>query len=122
MKLRNQLLSAYSVVFILMIIIGTVAYRALGSLNETAHWVTHTHEVIAKAHLIEKILVDMETGEQVKLNPNQVKDTFNELKSSQQNDLKLKCGQYRIDYVQADINKGFEQVLLQYLIKRQKMI
>lgn len=80
------------------------------------------HEINFEFHNRPYTFVDMETGEQVKLNPNQVKDSFNELKSSQQKELKLKCGQYHIDYVEADINKGFDQVLLQYLIKRQKMI
>jgi hypothetical protein len=35
--------------------------------------------------------------------------------------LKNKCLQYRIDYVEADINKGYRQVLQQYLVKRTKM-
>jgi seryl-tRNA synthetase len=36
--------------------------------------------------------------------------------------LKLKCAQYRIDFVEADIDKGYQQVLMPYLIKREKMI
>ena len=34
--------------------------------------------------------------------------------------LKLKCGQYRIKYVQADINEGFNKILTTYLVERQK--
>jgi CheY-like chemotaxis protein len=45
-----------------VIIIGTIAYRGLESLSTTGYWVTHTHKVISKAHLIEKTLVDKETG------------------------------------------------------------
>ncbi|RYE56601.1 MAG: DUF58 domain-containing protein, partial [Sphingobacteriales bacterium] len=33
----------------------------------------------------------------------------------------LKCAQYRIDLVDADMNKGFHPVLQEYLIKRQRM-
>jgi len=36
-------------------------------------------------------------------------------------DLKVKCGQYRIDFVEADINAGFNHVLLPYLLKREKL-
>jgi len=36
-------------------------------------------------------------------------------------ELKVKCGQYRIDFVEADINAGFQQVLFPYLIKREKL-
>ncbi|MEN9448317.1 MAG: hypothetical protein RJA25_1607, partial [Bacteroidota bacterium] len=38
------------------------------------------------------------------------------------NHLKLKCAQYKIDLVEADINEGFHSVLLSYLVKRSKMI
>jgi seryl-tRNA synthetase len=30
--------------------------------------------------------------------------------------------QYKIDFIDADINKGFEQVLLPYLLKRERMM
>lgn len=65
--------------------------------------------------------VDMETGEEVKLNPYQVKDAYQKQFEGDQKQLKLKCGQYHIDYVLADINAGFNTVLLQYLMKRKKM-
>ena len=35
--------------------------------------------------------------------------------------LKLKCMQYRIDFIEADINEGFKTVLNAYLVKRSKM-
>lgn len=65
--------------------------------------------------------VDMETGEEIKLNPNQLKEKVKEVAESRQKSLKLKCGMYQIDYVPADINDGYNHVLLQYMIKRQKM-
>ena len=63
MKLRTQLLLGYVLVFAFMVAIAAVTYQRLTSLVTTAGWVSHTHEVISKAHLIEKLLVDMETGE-----------------------------------------------------------
>jgi len=33
----------------------------------------------------------------------------------------VRCGRYGIDYVEADINKGFEGILLPYLMKRKKL-
>jgi hypothetical protein len=35
--------------------------------------------------------------------------------------LMLKCNQYQIEYVQADISHGFRQVLLPFLLKRSKL-
>ena len=66
--------------------------------------------------------VDMETGEEIKLNPNQYKEAFKEMAERKKKSLKLKCGHYMIDFVDCDINKGYNNILLQYLIKRQKML
>ena len=65
--------------------------------------------------------IDMETGEELKLNPNEVKDAYVKSATEYEKELKLRCGQYRVDFVEADINQGFRQVLLPYLLKRQKM-
>lgn len=66
--------------------------------------------------------IDMETGEKVKLNPNQIKHHFKENMNKFTNNLKLRCGQFKIDFVPCDINEGYEQILMKYLIKRNKMI
>lgn len=65
--------------------------------------------------------VDMETGEQIRLNPNEVRNIYQKNIGEYFNDLKLKCAQYSIDLVEADINMDFKQVLLPYLIKRSKL-
>ena len=36
-------------------------------------------------------------------------------------EIKVKCGQYQIDVIPADITQGFEQILLPYLLKRSQM-
>ena len=33
----------------------------------------------------------------------------------------MKCLQYKIDFVEADINEGFHPILQKYLVKRSKM-
>jgi uncharacterized protein (DUF58 family) len=65
--------------------------------------------------------VDMETKESIRLNPVQIKEAYQEAVAKRKNELKLRCGQYRIDYVEADINKGYDQVLTQHLIKRSRL-
>ena len=65
--------------------------------------------------------IDMESGERVKLQPNQVKQQYVEQVSAYQERLRLKCLQYKIDYVEADINAGFRQILQAYLVKRSKL-
>lgn len=65
--------------------------------------------------------VDMETGDKIKLLPDEVKEAYTKRLKAFKEDLKLKCGQYKIDFVEADINQGFEQVLLPFLLKRNKL-
>jgi uncharacterized protein (DUF58 family) len=66
--------------------------------------------------------IDMESGEEIKLNPTQIKEQYKKSISEFQEQLVVKCGQYKIDYVEADINKGFDAVLYTYLVKRQMMV
>ena len=65
--------------------------------------------------------VDMESGEEVKVNPVDIRDTYKKGIRKYFNELKNKCGQYGIDFVEANINEGVNPILLQYLIKRQKL-
>lgn len=65
--------------------------------------------------------IDLETGEKLKIRPNEVKSYYTQSIKKLYGELKLKCDQYKIDFIEADINKGFEQILLPYLIKRTKM-
>ena len=66
--------------------------------------------------------VDLETREEIKLSPNLYKKKHKEQAENYLKELKLKCLQYKIDFVEIDINKGFDKVLNSYLLKRQKML
>ncbi len=65
--------------------------------------------------------IDMESGERVKLQPNQVKEHYVTQVAAYKEALRLKCLQYKIDYVEADIHAGFRPILQQYLVKRSRM-
>lgn len=66
--------------------------------------------------------IDLESGEEIKLNPSQIKEQYQRSINQYKDLLKLKCGQYKIDFIEADINKGFDNILYTYLVKRNKMI
>ena len=63
MGLKNKITMGSCAPIILVAIMGFVAYQSIGSLLQTAGWVKHTHEVVEHAMTIEKLIVDMETGE-----------------------------------------------------------
>ena len=65
--------------------------------------------------------IDLETGEKIKLKPGMVREYFEKSMTEFYRQIKLKCAQYKIDLVDADINKGFNDILNAYLIKRSKM-
>ena len=65
--------------------------------------------------------VDLETGETLKLNPVEIKERYESIMTAKKDELLRHCYQYQIDYVEADINKAYDQVLTSYLIKRKKI-
>jgi uncharacterized protein (DUF58 family) len=62
--------------------------------------------------------IDLESGDKVRVQPSQVKEQYQASIKAFYHDLKLKCGQYKIDFVEADIAQGFEQILSAFLVKR----
>ncbi len=65
--------------------------------------------------------IDLETKEELKLHPSQIKDTYTEKMTAYFQNLAIKCGQFKIDFITADIRDDFDKVLSAYLIKRAKM-
>lgn len=65
--------------------------------------------------------VDMETGERIKLNPANYQESYQKLIEAQEKKIKEKFEEYRVDYNRVDIQDSIDQVLLSFLIKRQKM-
>ena len=64
--------------------------------------------------------VDLETAEEVKLNSTHTK-SYRKHQQAFLKEMETRCAQYQIDLVSADINEGFQHVLLAYLLKRQKL-
>jgi uncharacterized protein (DUF58 family) len=65
--------------------------------------------------------IDIETGEKIKVQPDQIREHYKNAIAQFRNELKLKCGQYKIEFIEADIRKGMDQILLPYLVKRGRM-
>lgn len=65
--------------------------------------------------------IDLETNESVRLNPRDVKDQYQTAINKVYHELKIKCGQYKIDLIEADTSEPFDKVLSAYLIKRKRM-
>ena len=66
--------------------------------------------------------IDMETGGQVRVHPNKIRDSYRSSIENYRHQLQLKCAQYNIDLVDTPISLGYNEVLRSYLIKRNKMV
>ncbi|MDB9961671.1 DUF58 domain-containing protein [Oceanihabitans sp.] len=103
-------------------------FEALRHLKHNKHEVVLFH-VFDKAKELNfdfdnkpKRFVDVETGESINLYSETIKANYEEAASDYFNELRLKCGQYRIKYVEADINKNFDNILTTYMIERQRFV
>ena len=65
--------------------------------------------------------VDVETNEKIILNPSTIRKEYQDQEVQRMYQLKLKSGQFKIDFVEVDIAEGIDQILLPYLIKRASM-
>ncbi len=102
-------------------------FSALQHLKHNKHEVVLFH-VVDKSKEVDfefqnrpYLFIDIETGEQVRLQSNQVKKKYVEQMKAFTEELKMKCLQYKIDFVEADIHQGYKQILQAYLVKRSKM-
>lgn len=102
-------------------------FSALQHLKHNKHEVVLFH-VVDKSKEIDfefdnrpYVFIDMESGERVRLQPNQVKEHYVAEMSKFIQELQIKCLQYKIDFVEADINRGVRPILQSFLVKRSKM-
>ena len=102
-------------------------FQALQHLKHNKHEVIVFHTIDKKLEVDFELenrpynLIDMETGESMKLQPNQFKEEYQKSINAYFKAIALKCADYKIDFMPADIRSGYDDVLLNFLLKRQKM-
>jgi uncharacterized protein (DUF58 family) len=102
-------------------------FRALEHMRHNKHEVILFHVVDGKKEIDFELgnrpfnLVDMETGERMKIRPAEVKESYKKAVNTYFEELKMRSINNRIDFMPADIHEGYNQILLQYFLKRQKM-
>lgn len=68
------------------------------------------------------LFVDLETGEQVKLNSLEIKNDVQQSMKTFLEKVRENCHRYKIDFVPVDINYKYNEVLQEYLIKRSRIL
>ncbi len=57
----------------------------------------------------------------MKLFPEEVKEVYTKKMFDFHRELKFRAAQYQIDFVEADVSKPIDQILIPFLVKRQRM-
>lgn len=102
-------------------------FDALRHLRHNKHEVIifHTydfaHEVNLDYDSRPHLFIDLESGRQLKVQPEEVADNYRRQMIDLFATLRQRAMQYRIDYVPVDIAQGFHQILLPFLLKRSKI-
>ena len=102
-------------------------FSALQHLKFAKHEVLMFHVVDKKSELEFEfenrpyLFIDLESGEEIKLQSHLVKEHYTQKVKAYKDQLRMKCLQYKIDFIEADINEGFNPILQSYLIKRNKL-
>lgn len=101
-------------------------FEALRHLKYNRHEVILFHVMDEKRELnfdfenTPRRFTDVETGLEVDLYSDNIRENYKKEVEEYLNDLKLQCAKYRIKYMPADINKDFDNILTTYLIEKQK--
>ena len=105
---------------------NAVLFEALKHLKFNKHEVVLFHTYDGKTEFnfnfdnSPKKFIDVETGEEININTENVKEKYIQLVGNYFKELKNKCLQYKIDYLPIDINSGYNTVLTSYLRSRKK--
>jgi uncharacterized protein (DUF58 family) len=102
-------------------------YAALQHLRFNKHEVVIFHVVDEQTEAFLNLenrpytFIDPETNQEIRLNPSGVKSQYQIKWLEWKNNWKLKCQQFQIDWMDVDIREGYQEIMLKYLLKRQKM-
>lgn len=102
-------------------------FSALQHLKYNKHEVLVFHVVDQKSEISfdfenrPYLFVDLETGDEIKLQSSRIKEIYIQKMEAYMKSLKERCLQFGIDFIEADISNGFGIVLQNYLVKRSKM-
>ena len=104
-----------------------ILFDALRHLRHNKHEVIlfHTYDM---AHEVDldydnrpHLFIDLESGRELKLQPNEVADAYRRQMTEMFTTLRQRAMQYHIDYVPVDVEQGFHQILHPFLLKRSKV-
>ncbi len=121
-----------SLVVLFSDMLGRGAAEQAAALAALQH-LRHQHHEVLVFHVLDRatessfdfqdrlyIFEDVETGQEIRLQPAQVRAQYQAAMRQFEDELALRCGQLKIDFVPVDVREPFSKVLHAYLVKRGK--
>jgi len=121
-----------SLVVLFSDMLGRGAEEQAAALAALQH-LRHQHHEVLLLHVLDRateadfqfenrpyIFEDVETGQEIRLQPAQVRAQYQAAMRQFEAELALRCGQLKIDFVPVDVREPFDKVLHAYLVKRGK--
>ena len=116
----------------LIILISDLLDNQKDVINGLKHFRYKGHEVMI-FHVLDKKeinldfntstkFVDLETNESILTNPKHIKLDYNNAVKTFLNYYKIECEKNKIDYVEINTSDSLEKSLIEYLIKRNKLV
>lgn len=102
-------------------------YAALQHLKHMKHEIIIFHTLDPKTEIAFEFdkrpheFIGLEDGKKVKVSPYLIQETYKKNTENYFNEIKLKCGEYKIEFNPVPIDQPLDQVLLPILAKRKKM-
>lgn len=102
-------------------------------IDALSHLKHNKHEVIVFQIINKKIeidfdlgnrplkLIDLESGEEIKVQSNEFKETYKKEINKFYKDIESKCQEMNVDFYTIDINESIDKLLEYYLVKRKKV-
>lgn len=85
------------------------------------HTFDQSHELLLDYDARPYQFIDLETGGKIRLQPDEIADAYRRRMTQMRDTLQQRSLQYRIDYVPVDVEQGFHQIILPFLLRRSKM-
>jgi uncharacterized protein (DUF58 family) len=103
-------------------------FSALAHLRHNKHEVLLFHVMDYKQELDFEfrnkpyLFIDAESGQEVRLHPAEIQEQYRQSMNRAMQSIRLRCGQMKIDYVEANTNLDFNQILMNFMTKRARMV
>ena len=67
------------------------------------------------------VLKDLETGEELRVQPEQIKERYAEIMEAYKTRLRKRCRELQVDFIEVDVQRPYDKVLMDYVVKRKQL-